>query len=136
MNSPALIGDVNGCNVLGLKKSQASLYLYMEKCAKENTPMKIEDVAQIYLTQARHPDEWFEQKHREFRIVNQPDNPLNFVTNKDAWHFFTTNKEQMSNINWYLITPVRMWLKNNIGSLVMRGLLQVVPKLDTELLEK
>lgn len=136
MNSPALIGDINGCNILGIKKSQAQLYLYMEKCAKENTPMKIEDVAQIYLTGVKNPEGWFDEKNRRFRIVNIPNDPLNFVKNKDAYKFFMDNSDYTYRIGSNIISPVRMWMKVSIGNLVMRGLLHVIPKLDTELLEK
>lgn len=122
-------------NLFGLRRGHASLYKYLEKCAKEKKQIESKVIAQIFWTEIRNGEDFWDKNNDAFRRKNDPQSALIGLKNKDVYEFFSTNEQWRHYFNCWCMYPVKCWLKGAIGSLVMRGVLSVIPKLDTQLLE-
>lgn len=133
MNEVVLFDNKVGFSVSGLRKGQAELYKYIELCNRQNTPINSKEIAFIYFNHVRNPN-WpcWDMWSRHWA----QDDPRRNVKNKDAWDFYSTNEKYKDRFGDMVMGPAKQWLKVTIGSLVMRGLLNIVPKLDMQLLEK
>lgn len=136
---PVKVISENEFNALGMRKAQYLLYLHMEQCSKEDRSISVETVYKIYFGTVRNGNAHYIEGHvqdnwRRLYKGHAELNELLKLKNKDAWKFLSKTKD----FPWLLrgdLPTVKQWMKGNIGSLVMRGLLDVIPKLDTALLE-
>ena len=136
MNKPALLQQNVQFNFFGLRRGQASLYKHLEYCAKNGMAVESEAVAKIYWTEVRDPEGFWDERNHWFRIKNCPDQEWTGLKNKDVYEFFSKEGPYKRLFDREVMAPTRQWMKSALGSLVMRGMLQVIPKLDTTLLEK
>ncbi len=137
ITNPVIISASPDFNMLGLRKSQASLYKLLERCAKDGTNIQLKRVCEIYFNEVKNPNGlWVKDKAYYYSRHAKPGSPILTLKNKDAFKFFTTDKQYSSYFSSWYANPVRGWMKGVIGSLVMRGMLHVIPKIDTDLLEK
>lgn len=112
-------------NGLGLNKRQATLYRYMLECCDKSRTVEMKTVAEIYYTHiaSRHKCQvylYFDEPSKK-HIYNQvtPKEYVDYLEKQAADHGWTT-----INTFW----EARGWLKSNLGSFVMRGLLTAIPK--------
>ncbi len=126
--------NMSHVNMRGLTAGQVALYKYLEKCNKEKTPVELLQVAEIYFNVVRKPDGFYHSHwDRQQAWLNMDGkNEYRDLKNKDVITYFQRPDKQSSYC--YAVTaPVKSWMKGNIGSLVMRGLLNIIPAFDTEL---
>lgn len=135
MNKPVIISPSQDFNVFGLRKSQASLYKLLERCAKDGTNIDLKRVCEIYYNEVKNPNALWIGDRAYYYKNRAEDTPLLRIKNKDAFKFFSTDKKFQGYFNGWYVYPVRGWMKGVIGSLVMRGMLHIIPKIDTSLLE-
>lgn len=116
--------DLGNRNLMGLRPAQASLYKYMKKCSDEGTTVQVDEVVKIYFLQVRGPN---------YAICGQcgPSSPYRNVANKD----YLTMKDK-ENYRYFVIQPARHWMQQTVGSLVMRGLLTVIPNFDIQITDE
>jgi hypothetical protein len=125
--SPATL---NTLNLRGLTKPQVSLYKYIKLCADENKIVDILKVAEIYYNEVRNPEKpYLNQWWLESSSIPEERKRLK---NKDVFQYYT-HPERASLRKWYIEIPAKNWLKQNIGSLVLRGFFTILPAFDPEL---
>lgn len=110
-------------NLMGLRPAQASLYKYMKKCADTQTTVELEEVIKIYFYEVRNPN-WAVCGHCGSTSIFAQ------VSNKNV---LTLKSER--NYGYFVEGPARHWMQNTVGSLVMRGLLTVIPNFDIKIIE-
>jgi hypothetical protein len=111
-------------NLMGLRPAQASLYKYMKKCADTQTTVSLEEVIKIYFYEVRRPHDPICPQCGHTSIFRQVSN-INVLTMKDE-----------RNYGYFVEGPARHWMQATIGSLVMRGLLTVIPNFEVKIIEE
>lgn len=110
-------------NLMGLRPAQASLYKYMKKCADTQTTVELEEIVKIY---------FYEVRSANYAVCGQCGATSIFanVSNKNV---LTLKGER--NYGYFVEQPARHWMQATIGSLVMRGLLTVIPNFEVKIIE-
>jgi hypothetical protein len=128
-NEIAVFEKPSGINVLGLNKGQAELYKYLLSCTKEGKAVELETVCIIYYThvakQVREYAGWWDGRSN-YKMVN-------------GLKYYNGQKKHMQKCGYSVTNayrPGKEWLRQNIGSFVMRGLLGVVPKFNPKEIEE
>lgn len=112
-------------NLMGLRPAQASLYKYMKKCAEDQTIVQIDEVIRIYFNEVRNPmGEMCARCGPTYR----------HILNKNAAEYMKTNYP--GGYSYHITAPAKMWMQHTVGSLVMRGLLTVIPNFDIKISEE
>jgi len=126
--------NMSHINVRGLTNGQVALYQYLEKCNKEKVPVELAQVSEIYFNKVRKPEGYYHSHHdRNAGWLNMEGRQeYRDLLNKDVIAYFN-RPELLDRKSWNVDMPTRNWLKANLGSLVMRGLLSIIPVFDTEL---
>jgi hypothetical protein len=118
--------NASAFNILGLRKGQSELYAYMLQCTKLGKPCELMQMIEIYHTHVR-PIE----NHRNWdgtKWVHWKEDGIQYIRNyiercrKDGRAPYLPNQKQ--------------WIRMTVGSLVMRGLLSVIPKFDPETIKE
>lgn len=120
-------------NLMGLRPAQASLYKYMKKCADEQTTVEMEAVVKIYWEEVKpaekpYRDGWYNSKYAN------PNDPIYSILHKNIPAYYKTYKEGQY-YGYWIERPARQWMQHTVGSLVMRGLLTVIPNFDIKIIE-
>lgn len=111
-------------NTIRLSKAQAKLYLYLKNCTDNGVKVDIDNILDIY---------WKEVKGgNEALICKRCGGGLQNLRYKDAEEYF---KNDYSSYKYFIIQPAKIWVSNNIGSLVMKGFITIVPNFDAKLIE-
>lgn len=111
-------------NTIRLSKAQAKLYLYLKNCTDNGVKVDIDSVLDIYWNEVRGGD--------EVLICRNCGDGLNKIRYKDAKEYL---KNDYSRYKYFIIQPAKTWLSNNIGSLVMKGFITIVPNFDAKLIQ-
>jgi len=114
-------------NLMGLRPAQASLYKYMKKCADEQTTVSLDAVAKIYFEEV-NPDNYVQL------TWNAAQQGWNTIKRRNVLDYFN-QPEHIRSKPYYVNMPVKHWMQNTVGSLVMRGLLTVIPNFDIKIIE-
>lgn len=126
--------DMSLINIRGLSAGQVALYKHLEKCNKENKPVELSTIAEIYFNIVRKPDGYFENEWWRKNAFSMDDERRN-LKNKNAIAYWN-RPENINHKKWNIDMPTKAWMKANIGSLVMRGLLSIIPTFDTSLTQE
>jgi len=110
-------------NLMGLRPAQASLYKYMKKCADTQTTVNLEEVVKIYFYEVRGLNDPICPQCGPTSIFAQVSN-RNVLTMKSERDY-----------GYFVEQPARHWMQATIGSLVMRGLLTVIPNFEVKIIE-
>lgn len=98
----------------GLTKGQKQLYKLICNCLKSGKEITKDDVVHIYenyvMQSSQYHDYHFVNGEREYFVCDKPE--------------------------WHIKTQSMVWLFRNIGSLVLKGYLTVLPKFDFEEINK
>lgn len=113
--------DLGNRNLLGLRPAQASLYKYLKKCSDEGTTVILDEVIKIYFYEVRNP-------YHPICPRCGPGSIFRDISNRNV---LTMKNEP--NYRYFVEQPTRQWMQHTIGSLVMRGLLTVIPNLETQI---
>ena len=116
-------------NILGLKRGQAELYKYLLSCTKDGKTVELEQVCILYYTYVAKTVRCF-----NYWEVNGP-----LYKRMDGMEYYKLMKKGVKEKGYNLhgiYKPGKNWLKENIGSFVMRGLLSVVPKFNPKEIEE
>jgi hypothetical protein len=111
-------------NTIRLSKAQAKLYLYLKHCTDNGIKVDIDNILDIYWKEVKGGDEAI--------ICRNCGGGLQDLRYKDAKEFF---KNDYSCYKYFIIQPAKTWCSNNIGSLVMKGFITIVPNFDAKLIE-
>ena len=95
----------------------------MKKCADTQTIVQLEEVVKIYFYEVRRPDDPICPQCGHVSLFRQVSNK-NVLTMKDD-----------RNYGYFVEQPTRQWMQHTVGSLVMRGLLTVIPNFEIKLIE-
>jgi hypothetical protein len=103
----------------------------MKKCSDSGTTVQLSEVVKIYWEEvkpAKKPfrDGWY------YTTYSNKNDPMYSVLNRDMPTYFKENKDSSAYAYW-IERPARQWMQHTIGSLVMRGLLTVIPNLETQI---
>lgn len=115
-------------NLMGLRPAQASLYKYMKKCADTQTTVNLDEVAKIYFEEV-NPDNYVEL------TWNAAKQGWNSIKRRHVLEYFN-QPERIRFKPYYVNVPVKNWMQKTVGSLVMRGLLTVIPNFDIKIIEE
>jgi hypothetical protein len=126
--------NMSGINMRGLTSGQAALYKYLEKCNKEKVSVELIKVAEIYFNIVRRANGFYhsEWDRKQAWLNMEGRTEYRDLLNKDALIYFS-RPENHGSYCYAITQPVKSWMKVNVGSLVMRGLLNIIPAFDTEL---
>lgn len=125
--------DLGNRNLLGLRPAQASLYKYLKKCSDEGTTVQLDAVVKIYWEEVKPAKKVFRDGWYYTTYSNKND-PMYSILNKDMPAYFKEKKDD-SRYSYWIERPAKQWMQHTIGSLVMRGLLTVIPNLETQITE-
>jgi hypothetical protein len=123
-----------GRNLMGLRPAQATLYKYLKKCTEEQTTVNLDEVVRIYWNEVKVANALYTDSYGTWTGMKEK-NPRYATINKDIPAFAIAHPEHC-NYSYTVVGPARMWMQNTIGSLVMRGLLTIIPNLDIKIIEE
>ena len=118
--NPTPIFDRN----IRIGKAQAKLYLYLKECTDNGIKVDIEVIVNLYWNEVRGG--------AESLICRNCGSGLNTIKFKDAKECL---KNDYSRYKYFVIQPAKTWLSNNIGSLVVKGFITIIPNFDAKLIE-
>lgn len=123
--------DLGNRNLLGLRPAQASLYKYMKKCSDSGITVQLSEVVKIYWEEVKPAKKPFRDGWYYTQYSNKND-PMYSVLNKNMPAYIQETRDS-SSYSYWIERPAKQWMQNTIGSLVMRGLLTVIPNLETQI---
>lgn len=124
MGNDVLVIEKTGTNVFGLKIGQAQLYNYLLKCYKEGKTVEMNEVCIIYYT-------YTATRVRERQGLGQ-------YKMVDGLSYYHGRLEHLRKNNYaigWAQKDARTWLKMNIGSFVLRGMLTTIPRFNPKEVE-
>lgn len=111
-------------NGIRLSKAQAKLYLYLKQCTDNSEKVDIDTILDIYWKEVKGGDEAL--------VCKNCGSGLQYLRYKDSKEYF---KNDYSRYKYFIVQPAKIWLSHNIGSLVMKGFITIVPNFDAKLIE-
>lgn len=122
-NTPERVLGLGEVNLFRLNQNQRMLYCYLVACFETGKPVEFEDVAKIYY----HNKAAYGWCKGERVVIDGKTGYEYFVETRKKYADEYAKSGRRNSTSW-LELDVRNWLKSNIGSFVMRGLLVAVPK--------
>jgi len=126
------IAIIKNSNIPKLSNGQMGVYKAINKCVSEKSTLTMDDIVNLYCKFVRPT---YNKENRQYKNIDIGGGKVDYRSVHIGYTEYDINDEYKKCSAWWTYTfkpLIKQWFVNNIGILVLKGMLNVLPTIKIE----